>query len=109
MLKWLKELLSRRPRSSSMTGLHRLFWNQQISREKKSTSQTLCHVSEHVGSSDRAEFGIHTKEQEEKTKQNRKSHFTTYILVKSDTTKKVVLKKHLFEEGIKNYLTHFER
>lgn len=93
-----------------MTGLHRLFWNQQISRGKKSTSHTLCHVSEHVGSSDRAEFGIHTKkEQEEKTKQNRKSHFTTYILVKSDTAKKVVLQKHSFEERIKNYLTHFER
>lgn len=109
MLKWLKELLSRRPRSSSMTGLHRLFWNQQILREKKSTSQTLCNVSEHVGFSDRAEFGNHTKEQEEKTKQNRKSHFTTYILVKSDTAKKVVLQKHSFEERIKNYLTHFER
>lgn len=109
MLKWLKELLSRRPRSSSMSGLHRLFWNQQILREKKSTSQTLCNVSEHVGFSDRAEFGNHTKEQEEKTKQNRKSHFTTYILVKSDTAKKVVLQKHSFEERIKNYLTHFER
>ena len=92
-----------------MTGLHRLFWNQQILREKKSTSQTLCNVSEHVGFSDRAEFGNHTKEQEEKTKQNRKSHFTTYILVKSDTAKKVVLQKHSFEERIKNYLTHFER
>lgn len=57
----------------------------------------------------RAEFGIHTKEQEEKTKQNRKSHFTTFILVKSDTAKKVVLQKHSFEERIKNYLTHFER